>query len=146
MQINEECIRDVLLYCEDKIDYKHDMDRKMSLITVSLYELNNSNLSKKYDEKDIMYSVMKLEEIGFIITSDKYPKEKSVLERCTIAEITYRGHQFLDTIKPEPIWDKTKNVIKSVGNHTLNFIESTAHDIAVETAKQAVTVMMTTKQ
>lgn len=117
MQINEDCIRDVLLYCKEHIDYKPDMDRKLSLISVSLYELTNSELIEKYSEKDIMYSIMKLEEIRFIIISSKFPPVKSIIERCTISEITYRGHQFLNTVRPELIWNKTKNVVSQIGNY-----------------------------
>lgn len=143
MQINIDCLRDILIYCEENIDYNYDIDDRPSLTGVSLYQLCHSNLINKYERKEIMYSIMKLEEIHFIIISDRFPSDRSIIERCTIAEITYRGHQFLDTIKPESIWEKTKGVVKNIGNHTLNFIEGTAHDIAVESAKQAVTVIMT---
>lgn len=54
-------------------------------------------------------------------------------------------HKFLETIKPELIWNKTKSIISKVGVHTLNFIEDIAHDVAVESAKQAVTIAMTQK-
>lgn len=80
MKINEECIRDILIYMEEHIDY-----------------------NKKIDDK------------------------------------------FLETIKPELIWNKTKSIISKVGVHTLNFIEDIAHDVAVESAKQAVTIAMTQK-
>ena len=39
----------------------------------------------------------------------------------------------------------TKNVVGQVGNHTLKFIEDTAQKIAVESAKQAVTITMMQK-
>lgn len=65
---------------------------------------------------------------------------------CEINNITYPGHQFLNTVRPEPIWNKTKNIVAKVGNHTLAFVESVAHDIAVESAKQAITVMMGQQQ
>ena len=64
---------------------------------------------------------------------------------CQIENITYLGHQFLETVRPEPIWNKTKSVVSKVGVHTLGFIEGVAHDIAVESAKQAVTITMTQK-
>lgn len=55
------------------------------------------------------------------------------------------GHQFYESIKPQPIWDKTKSIVSKVGVHTLGFIEGVAHDIAVESAKQAVTISMSQK-
>ena len=41
------------------------------------------------------------------------------------------------------LFTKTKSVISKVGIHTLDFIENTAHDIAVESAKQAIVIAMT---
>lgn len=147
MQIKEDCIRDVLGYIVENIDYKNDIDYKLDVVPVSLYELyNDKKLSEEYEQKDIMYSVLKLLEIRFIKVSDIFPQNKSVIERCTICEVTYNGHKFYESIQPQPIWDKTKSVISKVGVHTLDFIERVAHDIAVESAKQAVTISMINTQ
>ena len=143
MQINEDCIRDVLGYIINNIDYRKEKD-KHRVIEVSLLQLYNDELLlKNYEEKDIMYSVLKLLEIHFIKVSDIFPVNKSTIERCKICEVTYAGHKFYSTIQPESIWEKTKSIINKVGNHTLNFIETIAHDIAIESAKQAVTITMT---
>lgn len=139
MQINEDCIRDVLACIINGIDYKRNTDKKMEVIPISLNKLySEPNLSKTYEEKVIMYSVLKLLEIRFIKVSEIFPENKSVIERCTICEVTYAGHKFYDSIQPESIWEKTKSVVNRVGNHTLNFIETVAHDVAVESAKEMV--------
>lgn len=141
MQINEDCIRDILGYIIKNIDYKKEKD-KYYVIEVSLLQLySDESLSKKYEEKDIMYSVLKLLEIHFIKVSDIFPINKSIIERCKICEVTYTGHKSYSTIQPEPIWEKTKSIIGKIGNHTLNFIETVAHDVAIESAKQAVTMI-----
>lgn len=140
MKINEECIRDVLGYIIENIDYKKE-NNKMHIVEVSLLKLYNDKLlSSKYEEKDIMYSVLKLLEIQFIKVSDIFPINKSVIERCAICEVTYSGHKFYATIQPEPIWEKTKSIIARIGNHTLDFIENVAHDVAVEAAKEVIDV------
>lgn len=59
-----------------------------------------------------------------------------------VTNITVKGHRFLDTIKPDGIWNKTKCIVSQIGNHTLEFIEDTAQKIAVESAKQMITVTM----
>lgn len=139
MQINENCIRDVLGCIINAIDYKRNIDKKMEVVSISLSKLySDQKLSKTYEEKDIMYSVLKLLEIRFIKVSDIFPENKSVIERCTICEVTYAGHKFYETIQPESIWEKTKLVVNKVGNHTLNFIETVAHDVAVESAKEMI--------
>jgi hypothetical protein len=53
-----------------------------------------------------------------------------------------KGHQFAETIKEPTVWEKTKSIANKVGNHTLRFLENLAHDVAVEIAKQTLSVMM----
>lgn len=62
-----------------------------------------------------------------------------------IKEVTYLGHNFYNFIQDDTVWNKTKTIIAKAGNHTLKFIEDTAQMVAVASAKQAVTVMMTQK-
>lgn len=50
------------------------------------------------------------------------------------------GYQFYESVKDPSIWNKTKNIIGKVGSHTLEFIESVAHDVAVEAAKEVIAV------
>lgn len=135
MTLNEECVRDVLIYCKNNIDYRELQDGSFSLIPVTFKQLLASPLNQTYNSKDIMYTVMKLEEIGFIKISNRNPKASPYINECLINEITYVGHKFIDATEPEPVWDKTKNIVGKVGNHTLEFVEGVAHDVAVEFAK-----------
>ena len=54
-----------------------------------------------------------------------------------------RGYQFAETVRESNVWEKTKSIASRVGNHTLDFIEGVAHDVAVEMGKQAVVIAMT---
>lgn len=141
MQINLDCLKDVLIYCINNIDYEEEHNNWYTK-TVNLNLLYEANELKDYDRKDIMRSVLKLKECGYITISTYFPENKPYLERCSIEDITMRGYQFADTIKEPTIWDRTKSIASKVGNHTLGFIEGVAHDIAVESAKQAVAIMM----
>lgn len=76
-----------------------------------------------------MYSVSKLYECNFIVIKNKIGS--TYIEACQITDVTFRGHQFLESIKEPSAWEKTKSIAKKVGNHTLNFIEDTAQKIAV---------------
>lgn len=143
MKLNPECIRCVLKYCVENIDYKEIGLGDWTCRCVSLDELYKSKELKKYDKKDIMYSVLKLHEYNYIIITNVSPKNKTYFDKCSISDVTIHGHNFYESIREDTIWNKTKNVIGKVGNHTLHFIEDTAQMIAVESAKQAVTIMMT---
>ncbi|MBC5745861.1 DUF2513 domain-containing protein [Lachnospiraceae bacterium MD308] len=140
MQINIDCFKDVLQFCVDNIDYEEDGDswNTKYVNLIMLYESPKLN----YDKKDIMRSVLKLIECGFIKISSKFPDNKPYLERCSIEDVTFRGYQFIESVREPSVWEKTKTIATKVGNHTLYFLESVAHDLAVEAGKEAVAIAM----
>lgn len=140
MNINVDCLRDVLKYCIDNIDYK-EQDNSWVTKYVNLPELYESRELIKYSKKEIMRSVLILEQCGFIKIYSKFPSNKPYLDRCSIEDVTFRGCQFYESVRETTIWEKTKDIAEKFGNHTLNFIENVAHDVAVESAKQAITVV-----
>jgi len=133
MKLNTDCIRDVLLYLEENLRIDNRIYAGITLTTLQ-EKLSN------YSSDDVFYTVDNLRQAGFIdcqfgkITDGNF-------RHCSIYNITYQGHQFLESIRPETIWKKTKSVISTVGVHALSFIENVAHDVAVETSKQAISVM-----
>lgn len=138
MKLNPDCIRDVLLYLEENLTISNRVFNPITLSTLQ-------NSLSKYSKEDVFYSVYNLRQIGFI--EGRFNDVSNMkMQFCDIENITYAGHQFLATVKPETIWNKTKSVVSKVGVHTLAFIEGVAHDMAVESAKQAVTIAMTTKE
>lgn len=145
MNIDIDCIRKIIKYCANNLDYHEGIDNTWGEDFVDLNMLYQAKELEKFPKKDIMYSVLKLAEYKYIVLSDAYPTGKPYLERCTICDITIYGHNFLASIEDDTIWNKTKNVIGKVGNHTLGFIEQTAQMVATESAKQAVTILMAQK-
>lgn len=130
MKLNPDCIRDVLLYLEENLKIEDG-----SFSTISLHTLQK-NLTQ-YSKEDVFYSVYNLKEIHFIEGIFR-GADNSEMYVCHVNNITYAGHQFLNTVRPQSVWDKTKTIAGKVGVHTLGFLESVAHDVAVELAKQLV--------
>lgn len=137
MQINLDCTKDVLLYCVNNIKIKKTVN-DWKVDRVSLEMLYSADELKKYDQTDIMYSVLKLKECHYISIFSCFPEKGTILKRCSIEDVTITGHKFIDSIKEPTIWNKTKSIINKVGNHTLEFVESVAHDVAVESAKELI--------
>lgn len=142
MRINEECIRDILKYLIEKLEvivldneyYRYDI----------IYAANLFDNLQEYKRKDILYSLKILYENNFIIGYNLEANENAQdYNNVIIFDVTYKGHQFYESIQPENVWIKTKNIISKVGSHALNFVEQTAQMVAAESAKQAVTIMMT---
>lgn len=142
MTINPDCMRMILKYCVNNIDYKEiDMGAWFEK-PVSLDMLYSSEELKNYERKEIMYSVMKLYEYGYITLSNIYPNDRKYIDSCTITDVTIYGHNFYNSIQEDTVWNHTKHIVGKVGNHTLKFIEDTAQKVATEMAKQAITIAM----
>jgi hypothetical protein len=146
MKLNPDCMRVVLKYCVENIDYQEINLGGWFEKTVTLQMLYEDKEFSKFMKKDIMYSVMKLCEYNYITLSQVYPNGgKKYIDNCIITDVTMHGHNFYESIQEDTIWNKTKHIIGSVGNHTLKFIEDTAQKVATESAKQAITIMITQK-
>lgn len=136
MRLNEECIRDTLQYLVDNLelnltDLKGDFN-SLSLLSVM------KHFDNIYSKEDIWYSIYNLSKDNFIETNDIRKNSVNAFAYVYIFNVTHRGHNFYESIQPEPIWNKTKNVVSKVGVHTLEFMESVAHDIILESAKQII--------
>ena len=96
MHLNPDCMRAVLLEVESA-DFRNAIDLN--------YFYNQ--LEDEYSHEDILYSLIKLEEAGFIKGRVKsYDNWKNTV--VSISDITYEGHQFLSNIRSNTIWEKVK--------------------------------------
>lgn len=146
MKINPDCMRAILKYCIEHIDYKEISFNKWAEKSVGLSSLYSNAEFQDFDKKEIMYSVMKLYEYNYITLSHVCPTGgNKYIDDCSITDVTIYGHNFYNSVAEDTIWNKTKRVVGQVGNHTLKFIEETAQIVASESAKQAVTIMMSQK-
>lgn len=135
MKLNIDCIRDIMLYLENTLEIKYDEEN---------YEIIKSEIScmeiiealSIYSPEDIWYSICILSSNDYIdaVGTEEFTRD------FRVTDITYTGHKFIESIKPQPIWNKTKSIISKIGTHTLKFVEDTAQKIAVEYAKSLIYV------
>ena len=128
MKLNPDCIRDVLLYLEENL--KIEESHKFTEIT--LIQLKEA--LPKYTEDDIFYSVYNLHQIRFI---DGRINDVNNMKMffCEINNITWNGHQFLNTIRPTSIWEATKSGASKLGIMSIHALST----IAMEISKAVVT-------
>lgn len=116
MRLNHECVRDLLLYIEENLDYNDEL------------EINKLQL-KNYSLEELLYTAQRLAEADYINCDnsiqidDDYPI-------IIVDSISYKGHQFLDTIRDNQVWDKTKKV--------LSVLKSVSIEITSETASKVI--------
>jgi len=129
MKLDKDCIRAVLLYIENHCIYEVNKfgDKRMHI--VNLHELTGSKELSVFPENDIRYTIAKLFE-GYYIEGDLIPKNSGVnFDIVRISQLTLRGHDLLDNIRPEPVWNKTKDVLHKVGDFSLDIMSQVAGEI-----------------
>lgn len=118
MKLNPDCVRDTLLYLEETLTINC---REDNFNSITLHQLTEEMIDKynKYTEDDIWYTIYNLKEIHFIEGRiSEAGKYKMMF--CDIENITWNGHQFLNTIRPETIWEATKSKAKQIGGMSMH--------------------------
>ncbi|MDF2910626.1 MAG: hypothetical protein K0Q56_1507 [Sporolactobacillus laevolacticus] len=115
MRLNHDCVRDILLFVEElplnKIAFNKDVF--------------NSPKLKKYSHDDVTYAAYQLKSAGYI--EGIIMKASDVYQIKTISDLTWNGHQFLDNIRSETVWEKSKSkVAETVGSASVSIISQVA--------------------
>ncbi len=136
MKLDPECVRDVLLYLESNLGYvdRYDCGLEHSEIT---FKTIADDLSKEhdYDTDSVNYAIEKLLEVGFITSNKQARGNNNTILYAPISDITWNGHQFLNNIRKQSIWDATKSGAKKIGATSITALNM----IAMEIVKTIVT-------
>lgn len=117
MVLDHDCVREILLTVE-QCSFNQP--------------LNVEKLAEKlpdFNEDTIWYACLKMDEGGFLdietvaIAMSTMPDIKQI--KC----LTYRGHEFLDSIRDGKRWEKVKTVGHAVRDYSLAAIEKIAEEI-----------------
>ena len=115
MKLNHDCIRDLLLYIENKSSYSN------------LIYLNDITLNG-YSTEDIIYTADKLIEAKYL--NCKYAKTfDSDLPDIKVQSITYEGHKFLDNIRDNNVWSNTKNILSKFTSTSIGIVSDIASQV-----------------
>jgi len=101
MKLNKELIREILLEVESTED-------PLSLKTLNL---------PGHTDEEISYHICLLAEAGFLKAHDLTTLNGF---NWSATRLTYEGHEFLDTIRDNEIWRKTKEIAKIAGISSIN--------------------------
>lgn len=103
MKINQECIRDILLFIESTVT--------PSKPSTSIYELVE-NLS--YDEDTLSYHIDLISQNN-LVTKVSYSDDVA----SHISDLSPVGHQYLEKIRDNNKWNKIKNSTSNLLNISL---------------------------
>lgn len=115
MELKHDCVRDVLIYCEKKISFGNNLCWIPHTLGMICNALPN------YTREDVAYTLIQLEEAGFI--------EAHIMEAdqgiyaINVYRLTYSGHEFIDVLKSDTVWEKLKSTIASIGSVSLPILQ-----------------------
>ena len=112
MKLNPDCVRDILIVMEEQ-----PFNKQLTFEDIV-------PLLPAYEPDEIEYSCLKLKESGFMhaITASDLQGENVV----SLVDITYSGHQFLNDIRSDSVWNNVKEISKKVGSNSVSAISQIA--------------------
>lgn len=122
MKLDLECIRAVMLTLEENLVFENDGEC-FWMKRLSLERINA--LLPAFSKEDIFYSIYNLEQAGYLAVAIQLTGGGGVYY-CDVKDITYRGHEFLNSIRDEKRWAKVKSVADAVRDYSLAAISSIA--------------------
>lgn len=129
MKLNPDCIRDILLLLEKETDGIKYISYKFDVINLK----TDCPLIAKYSVKELYYHFGQCEANGFFMdiirTTDV---------TISVLALSPKAHDFLENIRDNSVWNKTKAVIKQVGSSSLDV----AISIAAETVKKKLSELL----
>ena len=132
MKLNHDCIRDVMIYIENNCIYEDDSRGNRSIHSRVFYEIiHDEKLSSRYTEDEIRYVVAQLYFEDMVIAT--MTPETLNFRQFDVDSLSFKGHEFLDNIKDDTIWKKTKKFVEErLNSASLAIIGNVAGKLALE--------------
>ncbi len=116
LKLNYDCIRDLLLFIEGKLQYGFYID-------VDSIQIKN------YSQQEILYSADKLYEAGYISADKRIAIGGKGIPQINIKSITWDGHQFLDNVRDNKVWENTKSILSNFSSVSIGIVNNVATQI-----------------
>lgn len=126
MKLNYDCLRDVLISLEENLSISPDL----SFEYLYLDDIFNLKRLVKHSKEDVYYCIYNLEKINFLDGHIRFA-DGGIPVVCRINNITYFGHEFLQSIKSDTVWMKIKAKIKPVAGLSITLIAEIAKDVII---------------
>lgn len=124
MMLNYDCLRSVLISLENNLNLYDDL----SFERLELSEILNLSSLSNYSKEDIYYCVYNLLEIDFVDGAIRFA-DGGIPYYCWVTNITYAGHEFLQSIKSETVWKDIKSKLKPVSGFSIELISEVAKSV-----------------
>jgi hypothetical protein len=93
---------------------------------ITLYKLDSERL-QPYDRETIIYTADKLIEANYIKGGLSMIVDE--VHNISLVALTWDGHHFLDNIRDDGVWKKTKNVTSKFSSISIPLLSSVASSV-----------------
>lgn len=118
MKLNYDCLRKILITIESELNWNDKLSYTYTNLSSMVNELQD------FSRAEVAYASK------MAIEADLIEAQIIDCDTCIIDiryyGLTYEGHQFLDTVRENKIWKKTKDIISSAGGASLSIMKSVA--------------------
>ena len=114
MKLDYNCVRNILLTVES-LEYGETLCNKNFL---------SFELSKDYSKEQMEYTVLRLSESGYIPITSATEMIGGLI--YSIDALTREGHQYLDCIRNQNVWDEVLKKVSGFGNVPFRILTETA--------------------
>lgn len=113
MKLNPDCIRDILFVVENNATYSNDVSEETMF----------KELGSKYPREEILYHVRQCEHSGLFLKVVHY------FGGFSIQDLSPHGHQFINDIRQDNNWNRTKDIAKNVGSFSLDVLKDISSQV-----------------
>ena len=113
MKLNPDCIRDILFVVENNATYSNDVSEETIF----------KKLDSKYPREEILYHVRQCEHSGLFLKVVHY------FGGFSIQDLSPYGHQFINDIRQDNNWNRTKDIAKNVGSFSLDVLKDISSQV-----------------
>lgn len=137
MKLDPDIVRDVLLFLEDNLIYE-DFDTKNPHThnTFSAAEIEEIlDKEKNHMPADVSYAIEQLYKEGYISLSQNPHKDNmGNLTILHISDISWKGHQFLNDVRSDTVWEAVKSAASKFGTLSIHGLGMAAGAVVKELA------------
>lgn len=119
MELNHECIRDILLFSEELPYLEH----------ASGDQIFNSKRLKKYSSDQINYAITRLGSNDAQLIKGNVKITNGNPYITTISGLTFEGHKYLDNIRDPKVWSESKKIASKLGSVSIDIMSTIATSV-----------------
>lgn len=122
MKLNPDCVRAILLKVEELPDIQHHWDFTLQ---------NIPEIFPSYSTNEIMYHLRQCDLNGFFLN----PSHSMNYDYYSVFDLTPKGHEFLNNIRENNIWNGIKSIAGKVGATSLNALVQISSNVITQLIK-----------